>query len=56
MNRLEGHLKEKNYGADWGDFVSFTKAMKKRAHELDVDLLLIDTGVRLVRCLQYFGC
>lgn len=22
---LEGHLKEQNYGADWGDYVSFTK-------------------------------
>jgi 2',3'-cyclic-nucleotide 2'-phosphodiesterase (5'-nucleotidase family) len=42
---LEGHLKEPNYGADWGDFVSFTKALKKKAHELEVDLLLVDTGV-----------
>jgi 2',3'-cyclic-nucleotide 2'-phosphodiesterase (5'-nucleotidase family) len=41
---LEGHLKEQNYGADWGDFVSFTKTMKKKAKELDVDLLLVDTG------------
>lgn len=42
---LEGHIKEKNYGADWGDFVSFTTHMKKKASELGVDLLLIDTGV-----------
>jgi 2',3'-cyclic-nucleotide 2'-phosphodiesterase (5'-nucleotidase family) len=42
---LEGHIKEKNYGADWGDFVSFTSHMKKKAGELGVDLLLIDTGV-----------
>ncbi|KAL5353178.1 hypothetical protein ACLOAV_001211 [Pseudogymnoascus australis] len=41
---LEGHLKEQNYGADWGDFVSFTKQMKAKATELKVDLLLIDTG------------
>ncbi|KAF4312123.1 Metallo-dependent phosphatase [Botryosphaeria dothidea] len=41
---LEGHLKEQNYGADWGDYVSFTTAMKKKARELGVDLLLIDTG------------
>jgi 2',3'-cyclic-nucleotide 2'-phosphodiesterase (5'-nucleotidase family) len=41
---LEGHIKEENYGADWGDFVSFTKHMRQRARELDVDLLLVDTG------------
>lgn len=41
---LEGHIKEQNYGADWGDFVSFTKQMKVKAAELNVDLLLIDTG------------
>jgi len=43
---LEGHLKEPNYGADWGDFVSFTKAMRDKAKALGVDLLLIDSGVR----------
>lgn len=42
---LEGHIKEQNYGADWGDFVSFTKHMKQKARKLGVDLLLIDTGV-----------
>lgn len=41
---LEGHLKEQNYGADWGDFVSFTRHMKTKAQQLGVDLLLIDTG------------
>ncbi|KFY91548.1 hypothetical protein V500_04616 [Pseudogymnoascus sp. VKM F-4518 (FW-2643)] len=41
---LAGHIKEQNYGADWGDFVSFTKQMKARATELKVDLLLVDTG------------
>lgn len=41
---LEGHIKEQNYGADWGDFVSFTRQMKAKATELNVDLLLIDTG------------
>lgn len=41
---LEGHLKEQNYGADWGDFVSFTSHMKHQATRLGVDLLLIDTG------------
>ncbi|KAH8673920.1 Metallo-dependent phosphatase-like protein [Xylariales sp. PMI_506] len=41
---LEGHLKEENYGADWGDFVSFSKYMKQKAASLGVDLLLVDTG------------
>jgi 2',3'-cyclic-nucleotide 2'-phosphodiesterase (5'-nucleotidase family) len=42
---LEGHIKEQNYGADWGDYVSFTKRMKEKAEKLGVDLLLVDTGV-----------
>ncbi|KAF1990182.1 hypothetical protein K402DRAFT_371227 [Aulographum hederae CBS 113979] len=41
---LEGHILERNYGADWGDFVSFTKAMKNKADKLGVDLLVVDTG------------
>ena len=41
---LEGHLKEQNYGADWGDFVSFTRHMRHKSGNLGVDLLLIDTG------------
>jgi 2',3'-cyclic-nucleotide 2'-phosphodiesterase (5'-nucleotidase family) len=41
---LEGHLKEHNYGADWGDFVSFVRDMRQKACSYEVDLLLIDTG------------
>ncbi|KAI0533274.1 ser/Thr protein phosphatase family [Xylaria digitata] len=41
---LEGHLKEKNYGADWGDFVTFSTHFKQQAGNMGVDLLLIDTG------------
>lgn len=41
---LEGHLKEANYGADWGDFVSFSRHLKHQAGSLGVDFLLIDTG------------
>ncbi len=41
---LEGHIKEQNYGADWGDFVSFASDMKSKAKDLGVDLLLVDTG------------
>ena len=44
---LEGHIKEQNYGADWGDYVSFTKHMKQKARKLGVDLLLVDTGVSI---------
>ncbi|GJC83614.1 secreted protein ARB_01864 [Colletotrichum liriopes] len=32
-----GHIREQNYGADWGDFVSFVKHMRQKAHDLDVD-------------------
>lgn len=41
---LAGHLKEQNYGADWGDFVTFTRRMKRTAKDLEVDMLLVDTG------------
>ncbi|OTA99201.1 hypothetical protein M426DRAFT_325346 [Hypoxylon sp. CI-4A] len=41
---LEGHLKESNYGADWGDFVSFSTHFKRQASSLGVDVLLVDTG------------
>ena len=41
---LEGHIKEQNYGADWGDFASFVKHMKDKATSYGVDLLVIDTG------------
>lgn len=42
---LEGHLTETNYGADWGDVVSFTAHMRAKAKELGVDLLVVDTGM-----------
>lgn len=37
-------MKEQNYGADWGDFVTFSRRMKQTAGNMGVDLLLIDTG------------
>jgi 2',3'-cyclic-nucleotide 2'-phosphodiesterase (5'-nucleotidase family) len=50
---LEGHIREQNYGADWGDYVSFVKQMRKKAKDLDVDLLVVDTGVSLEpRCIE----
>ncbi|KAK7211356.1 hypothetical protein V2G26_018534 [Clonostachys chloroleuca] len=41
---LAGHLKEENYGADWGDFATFTRHMRQKADDLGVDFLLVDTG------------
>lgn len=41
---LEGHVKEQNYGADWGDWVSFVEHLNQTAINAGVDLLLIDTG------------
>ncbi|KAI1472394.1 ser/Thr protein phosphatase family [Daldinia caldariorum] len=44
---LGGHLQEPQYSADWGDYISFTTHMKKKADEKGVDLLVIDTGDRI---------
>ncbi|PYI10669.1 hypothetical protein BO78DRAFT_383078 [Aspergillus sclerotiicarbonarius CBS 121057] len=41
---LEGHLNEVDYGADWGDFVSFVERMRDGADQHNVDLLVVDTG------------
>ncbi|OJZ85084.1 hypothetical protein ASPFODRAFT_208271 [Aspergillus luchuensis CBS 106.47] len=41
---LEGHVNEVNYGADWGDFVSFVTHMRDKANQQNVDLLVVDTG------------
>jgi hypothetical protein len=57
---LEGHIKEQNYGADWGDFVSFSKHMQHTAGNLGVDLLLIDTGKNKssnqILCILFASC
>ncbi|RYP22670.1 hypothetical protein DL765_001520 [Monosporascus sp. GIB2] len=42
-----GHLQESQYSADWGDYISFTHHMRKKADEKGVDLLVIDTGDRI---------
>ncbi|KAJ2966682.1 hypothetical protein NUW58_g10606 [Xylaria curta] len=44
---LGGHLQEAQYSADWGDYISFTEHMRKKADEKGVDLLVIDTGDRV---------
>lgn len=40
----EGHMKERNYRGDWGDYISFIKRMRDKAKKLEVDLLVVDTG------------
>ncbi|KAI1328673.1 Metallo-dependent phosphatase-like protein [Xylariaceae sp. FL0255] len=44
---LGGHLQEAQYSADWGDYVSFTQHMRKKADDKGVDLIVIDTGDRI---------
>ncbi|KAH7126351.1 Metallo-dependent phosphatase-like protein [Dactylonectria estremocensis] len=44
---LGGHLQEPQYSADWGDYISFTHHMRKRADEEGIDLLVIDSGDRV---------
>ncbi|KAF4469472.1 5^ nucleotidase [Fusarium albosuccineum] len=44
---LGGHLQEPQYSADWGDYISFTKHMRKQADDQGADLLVIDTGDRI---------
>ncbi|EDK44147.1 conserved hypothetical protein [Lodderomyces elongisporus NRRL YB-4239] len=41
-----GHLNQKQYSANWGDFISFTTHMRNIAHANGQDLLLIDSGDR----------
>ncbi|GEQ70764.1 hypothetical protein JCM33374_g4443 [Metschnikowia sp. JCM 33374] len=43
---LSGHLNQKTYNGDWGDFVSFAQHVKKQAHDRNQDFLLVDTGDR----------
>lgn len=43
----EGHMKERNYRADWGDFISFIKHMRDKAKRLNVDLLVVDSGKKM---------
>jgi 2',3'-cyclic-nucleotide 2'-phosphodiesterase (5'-nucleotidase family) len=52
---LEGHIKERNYGADWGDFISFVRHMNNTAKKNKRDLLVVDTG-RLTLLVTTGGC
>ncbi|KPI41325.1 uncharacterized protein AB675_8174 [Cyphellophora attinorum] len=42
-----GHLLEKSYSADWGDYVDFADRLRERLEDDAKDLLLIDTGDRI---------
>ena len=44
---IAGHLSEPQYSADWGDYVSFTEHLRKKAEDEGRDLLVIDTGDRV---------
>lgn len=39
-----GHLNQKQYSGDWGDFVSFTSRLREKALVKGVDLIVVDTG------------
>lgn len=41
-----GHLNQKQYNSNWGDFISFTTHLQGIANKSGQDLLLIDTGDR----------
>lgn len=41
-----GHLNQKTYSGDWGDFVSFAHHLKQKARDEGHDLLLVDSGDR----------
>lgn len=41
-----GHLNQKIYSGDWGDFVSFAHHLKQKARDEGHDLLLVDSGDR----------
>nr|POF18493.1 uncharacterized protein CFP56_63037 [Quercus suber] len=42
-----GHLQEAQYSADWGDYISFARHLRKRADDDGSDLLVIETGDRV---------
>ncbi|KAI5952277.1 hypothetical protein KGF54_003143 [Candida jiufengensis] len=42
-----GHINQKQYNANWGDFVSFVINMRQLADSQNQDLLLIDSGDKI---------
>lgn len=43
---LAGHILEREFSGDWGDFVSFQERMREIADQKQVDLITVDTGDR----------
>lgn len=43
---LAGHILEREFSGDWGDFVSFQERMREIADREQVDLITVDTGDR----------
>ncbi|KAG7664822.1 uncharacterized protein J8A68_001639 [[Candida] subhashii] len=41
-----GHLNQKQYNGDWGNFISFVTHMRRKAHQQGQDFLLVDSGDR----------
>ncbi|KAI5287033.1 hypothetical protein KEM54_006288, partial [Ascosphaera aggregata] len=41
---MGGHHRGERFKADWGDFSSFVTNMRDKAADIDVDLLVVDTG------------
>lgn len=41
-----GHLNQKTYNGNWGDFISFSHHMRNKAESQGQDLLVIDSGDR----------
>ncbi|CDK29953.1 unnamed protein product [Kuraishia capsulata CBS 1993] len=39
-----GHINQRQYSSDWGDYISFASHLHQKADLLGVDLLLVDTG------------
>lgn len=39
-----GHLKQEQYSASWGDYISFVKHMRELADDAGVDLIVVDSG------------
>lgn len=43
---LAGHILERQFSADWGDFVSFSEHVRQLADSRGVDLIMVDSGDR----------
>ncbi|KAL9076224.1 MAG: hypothetical protein Q9157_003734 [Trypethelium eluteriae] len=44
---LGGHLREPQYSADWGDYISFAQHLRDKADADGTDIIIVDTGDRV---------